>query len=331
MLKYLFSPTAVAIVFLLAACATKTPAPVTDRRPPAATVVGPSAGAAPTASQQPVKPASTKEASAEEGKLHTVQKGETLYAIAFQNNIDYRELAIWNNIENLNVIKVGAVLRLTPPGSLGVQPKPNEPVATPLTVGTMPSASSERPPQNGALLKTEPRAGKLPFTEQTLAKLEAESALAQSNAQGAIVAAPALVVPPIAPPAPIVAPGNVIENVEWAWPVKGNVLSTFTELNKGIDIAGARGTAVNAAAAGTVIHTGAGIRGYGRLVIIKHGTLWVSAYAHNEKIMVTEGQQIKQGQKIAEMGSSDADQVKLHFEIRKQGKPVDPVKLLPAK
>ncbi len=331
MLKNLFFPAAVAIALLLSACATKTPAPVADRRPPAVTAIEPGASATRPAAQPSAKPATTVEAPAETGKVHTVQKGETLYAIAFQNNIDYRELAIWNNIENLNVIKVGAVLRLTPPGASTPQPKPNEPVATALAVATMPSASSERPPLNSPVLKTEPRAGKLPYTDQALAKLEAESAAAQPSAPGAPVVAPTLIAPVISPPPPIVVPGNVIENVEWAWPVKGNVVTTFTELNKGIDIAGTRGAAINAAASGTVIHTGAGIRGYGRLVIIKHGTLWVSAYAHNEKIVVTEGQLIKQGQKIAEMGSSDTDQVKLHFEIRKQGKPVDPVKLLPAK
>jgi lipoprotein NlpD len=103
----------------------------------------------------------------------------------------------------------------------------------------------------------------------------------------------------------------------------------FTELNKGIDIAGTRGTAVLAAAPGTVIHTGAGIRGYGRLVIVKHANNFVSAYAHNDKIVVNEGQEVKRGQKIAEMGNSDAEQVKLHFEIRRQGKPIDPLTVLP--
>ncbi len=106
-------------------------------------------------------------------------------------------------------------------------------------------------------------------------------------------------------------------------------MTTFTEANKGIDIAGAKGTAVNAAGNGKVIYSGSGLRGYGRLVIIKHNVTWFSAYAHNEKIVVAEGQEVKRGQKIAEMGNSDTDQVKLHFEIRKNGKPLDPVKFLP--
>ena len=99
--------------------------------------------------------------------------------------------------------------------------------------------------------------------------------------------------------------------------------------NKGVDISGTKGTAILASSAGKVVYSGAGLRGYGRLVIIKHNATWLSAYAHNEKILVAEGEEVKKGQKVAEMGSSDADQVKLHFEIRKQGKPVDPMKFLP--
>ena len=103
----------------------------------------------------------------------------------------------------------------------------------------------------------------------------------------------------------------------------------FTDANKGVDIFGNKGTPILASAPGKVVYSGAGLRGYGRLVIIKHNATWLSAYAHNEKILVAEGEEVKKGQKIAEMGSSDADQVKLHFEIRKQGKPVDPMKFLP--
>lgn len=307
-------------VVLLSACASKTPAPVMDRTPQAAATLPAKPAAIPAKPAEPVVAGST-----DAGKSHTVQKGETLYAIAFQNNLDYRELALWNNIDNLNVIKVGAVLRLTAPSNLlaTTQPRPSDAVVTPLAVVPLPSAASERAPQNTATLKTEPRAGKLPYTEQTLARLEQEAG-----------AAPLVV--PVVPPTPVVAAvpppaAGAGESIEWAWPVKGNVVTAFTEQNKGIDIAGARGTAIHAAANGSIIHTGAGIRGYGRLVIIKHGTHWVSAYAHNDKITVTEGQQVKQGQKIAEMGNSDTEQVKLHFEIRKQGKPVDPAKLLPAK
>lgn len=115
----------------------------------------------------------------------------------------------------------------------------------------------------------------------------------------------------------------------WAWPVKGNVIAKFTEVNKGIDIAGTKGTPVLAAESGKVIYNEAGMRGYGRLIIIKHSDEWLSAYAHNDKVLVKQNQDVKKGEKIAEMGASDADRVKLHFEIRRQGKPVDPLKYLP--
>lgn len=113
------------------------------------------------------------------------------------------------------------------------------------------------------------------------------------------------------------------------WPVKGKVLAPFTETSKGMDIAGKKGAPVLAAASGRVVYSGVGLRGYGQLVIIKHNNTWLSAYAHNDKILVKEQQDVKKGQKIAEMGSTDSDQVMLHFEVRRQGKPVDPAKYLP--
>ena len=118
----------------------------------------------------------------------------------------------------------------------------------------------------------------------------------------------------------------------FAWPAQGPTLAGFDEArNKGVDIAGKAGDPVLAAADGQVVYAGAGLRGYGNLIIIKHNNTYLTAYAHNQKLLVQEDQKVKQGQKIAEMGSSDADRVKLHFEIRRNGKPVDPVKLLPAR
>ncbi len=141
--------------------------------------------------------------------------------------------------------------------------------------------------------------------------------------------------PPIEPTPPVAAEpekpsGTDKEDVDWMWPAKGKVLAPFTEASKGMDIAGRKGAPVLAAAGGRVVYAGAGLRGYGKLVIIKHNNTWLSAYAHNENILVKEQQDVRKGQKIAEMGSSDTDQVKLHFEVRRQGKPVDPVKVLPA-
>jgi lipoprotein NlpD len=330
---------ALAVLLMLTACSTKTPAPVIDRRaPPVQQPVSPAAPGTSAQQTGDVKPVDL-------GKTHTVQKGDTLIGLALQYGLDYRELAAWNNIENPNLIKLDSVLRLTPPGAVSTgassapnEPKPGAPVATPLVPTPMPSASSERPAGNTANGKSEPRGGKVPYTDAAYQRLSSQAAVSQpAPAAGAttapVVAAPVSAVSPTAasptPPAaaPTATPAN--DDVEWAWPVKGKIMTTFTDANKGIDIAGAKGAAVNAAGNGKVIYSGSGLRGYGRLVIIKHNVTWFSAYAHNDKIVVAEGQEVKRGQKIAEMGNSDADQVKLHFEIRKNGKPLDPTKFLP--
>ncbi len=122
------------------------------------------------------------------------------------------------------------------------------------------------------------------------------------------------------------------EDIAWIWPAQGAMLAGFDEAkNKGLDIAGKPGDAVMASADGRVVYAGAGLRGYGNLIILKHNNTFLTAYAHNQTLLVKEDQSVKKGQKIAEMGNSDADRVKLHFEIRRQGKPVDPAKYLPAK
>jgi lipoprotein NlpD len=121
------------------------------------------------------------------------------------------------------------------------------------------------------------------------------------------------------------------DHLSWSWPAKGKVIAGFSESAnlKGIDIAGSMGEPVVASAPGKVVYAGSGLRGYGKLIIIKHNKTYLSAYAHNREILVKEGQQVAKGQKIAEMGNSDADQVKLHFEIRRLGKPMDPARYLP--
>ena len=163
-------------------------------------------------------------------------------------------------------------------------------------------------------------------------------------------AAEAVVVKPVTTPSQVVntgteaktAPVNtpqstaVVENSDdatvFSWPATGNLIAGFDDLkNKGIDISGKTGDPVYAAADGRVVYAGAGLRGYGNLVIVKHANNFLTAYAHNHTLLVREDQSVKRGQKIAEMGNSDSETVKLHFEIRKQGKPVDPVKLLPAR
>jgi lipoprotein NlpD len=131
------------------------------------------------------------------------------------------------------------------------------------------------------------------------------------------------------------APGTAApseDDISWIWPTNGAVLAGFDEVkNKGIDIGGTAGDPVLAAADGRVVYVGAGLRGYGNLIILKHNNTYLTAYAHNQTLLIKEDQSVRKGQKIAEMGSSDADRVKLHFEVRRQGKPVDPAKYLPAK
>jgi lipoprotein NlpD len=144
------------------------------------------------------------------------------------------------------------------------------------------------------------------------------------------IAAPTPPPGPLPAPEPEKSPGTDTEDVDWMWPVKGKVLASFTEAAKGIDIGGRKGAPVLAAATGRVVYVGNAVRGYGKLVIVKHNNTWLSAYAHNDNILVKEQQDVRKGQKIAEMGASDTDQVKLHFEVRRQGKPVDPAKVLPA-
>ncbi len=326
---------AILVLAGLAGCATKSPAPVVERspEPPRPRVEAPKPA--------PPKPAEKPVAT------HVVKRGETLVGIALQYGLDYRELAAWNGIANPNVISVGQTLVLAAPAGA---PAVAAPVATPLA-SNGPIVES-RPLANTDKLKVEPRGQRLPYSDRNLAQLSggeapAGSAPAPTPAPGTPAApapsgpatpAPATSAPPTpvpgapapVPAAPERATGTADEAVDWIWPVKGKVLAGFSEASKGMDIGGKKGTPVVAAAGGRVVYAGTGLRGYGKLVIIKHNDTWLSAYAHNENILVKEQQEVKRGQKIAEMGSSDADQVKLHFEIRRQGKPVDPAKLLPS-
>ena len=144
-------------------------------------------------------------------------------------------------------------------------------------------------------------------------------------------AAPKIAVKPVEETTPSAPSGSGDEEVSsWLWPTQGKVINRFTDASKGVDISGRAGQTVQAAAGGKVVYSGAGLRGYGKLIIIKHNKTFLTAYAHNSQILVKEGQGVSKGQKIAEMGNTDADQVKLHFEVRRFGKPVDPLKYLGA-
>ena len=306
------------VVSGLAGCATDTPAPITDRGPTAVRS---------SASTTPPRPVTAKIAPSETG-FHTVQKGDTLFAIAFANSLDFRELARWNNLESADVIHVGQVLRLTSPdtpeavASKGVEIQPLEIEARPQA-----QALKEAP------LLREPQAVLLPYSEANWAFANAPPAPRPAPAPPPVVVQPAPAVPPVVVPAPAPAVATPAPaTVEaWVWPANGALKGRFGEAGgKGIDIVGERNTPVVAAAPGRVVYSGAGLRGYGRLVIIKHPGEYLSAYAHNHDILVKEGDNVNAGQKIALMGDSDADRVKLHFEIRQYGRPLDPLKYLPS-
>ena len=303
---------AVMLIALAAGCASRGRAPVVDRLPQEA--IPAVAEAAKPPEPEAEKPLPT----------HAVKRGETLVGIALQYGLDYRELAAWNNIVNPNVLSTGQVLVVAAPAGA----KLLAPVATPLALSGPPIEA--RPLANTSSAKVDPRGQKVPFTEKALAQMSAPEVGAAAPPSATL---PATEAPPVAVPAPAREPekpgGTDREDIDWIWPVKGKVLSPFSETSKGMDIAGRKGAPVGAAAAGRVVYAGAGLRGYGKLVIIKHNSTWLSAYAHNDNILVKEQQDVRKGQKIAEMGASDSDQVKLHFEVRRQGKPVDPAKVLP--
>jgi lipoprotein NlpD len=230
---------------------------------------------------------------------YSVKSGDTLIRIGMDNGHSWRDIARWNNIENPNLIETGQVLRVTPPEETGVVVRPVSSTNVVTSPAPTNAASAPVPAANAAVVKS-----------------PASAASAPSNAT----------------PANNLATADATEDaISFQWPTRGNVLAGFDEVkNKGVDIAGKAGDPVLAAADGKVVYAGSGLRGYGNLVIIKHNNTYLTAYAHNQTLLVKEDQAIKRGQKIAEMGNSDADQVKLHFEIRRQGKPVDPAKYLPA-
>lgn len=301
------------LALLVAGCAARRPAPVSDRAPEPAPA--PVVEAAPPAPEPPPPPPVEKPL-----PTHAVKRGETLASIAAQYGVDRRELAAWNHIVNPNALRVGQVLIVAAPGSgaSAAPAAPSPPVTTPLVTGGPPIEA--RPLGNTASAKVEPRGQKVPFSERALAQMMTPEA----GAAPPPVPLEATPVPEPARPA-----GTDSEEVDWMWPVKGKVLAPFSEATKGMDIAGRKGAPVLAAAGGRVIYADQGLRGYGKLVIIRHNATWLSAYAHNDNLLVKEQQEVRKGQRIADMGSSDTDQVKLHFEVRRQGKPVDPAKYLP--
>jgi lipoprotein NlpD len=281
---------------ILSACTTETRvAPVIDRPAPTASSFRPRPQPAPA----------VEETKPDARGTYTVRRGDTLLRIALDHGQNYRDLVAWNNLADPDDIKVGQVLKVAQPERTA-----NGVITSPVT---MPGA--EKVP--AVPKKTEPSGAKKPYSEANLAKEDnpkAEKVVTAGVTPGTTVTA------------------NDDEKLSWMWPSDGKIIATFDEgKNKGIDIAGKMGQQVMAAGSGKVMYAGSGIRGYGNLVIVKHSNSLLSAYAHNRTILVKEGQNVTKGQPIAEMGDSDADGVKLHFEIRQQGKPVDPAKFLPSR
>ena len=235
---------------------------------------------------------------------HRVQPGDTLHAIAFLYGLDYRQLVRWNGLRSANLIRVGQRLRLTPPpqSAKASKPKPKPKPAKPAASAKKPAASK---PKRVARAEPKPKPKAQP-KKQTK---------------------------PAAKPAP--KPYRGPAKLSWRWPAEGKLLTTFSKRKpgrKGIDIGGKRGRPVVAASGGEVVYSGSGLqRYYGKLIIIKHNDRFLSAYAHNDKLLVKEGARVKSGQRIATLGSSGTDRVKLHFEIRRDGKPVNPMRYLPKK
>lgn len=296
---------------LLGGCASKSPAPVEDRS----------------------QALQTKSAPSGPG-YHTVKKGDTLYSIALEYGQDYREVAGWNNITDPNRIMIGQSLRVLPPGATQETAVTAAPVQTGTGVeqrsldGEVPGAAAAA---GSSGVKREPRGNKEPYSDAAYARLQNPGAAAA--VPPAVPAKPAENKPAAdAKPEPDSKAASsteaAVEGVTWSWPAAGKVVGNFSQ-TKGVDIAGKAGDPVQAAADGKVVYSGSGLRGYGQLVIIKHNGTFLSAYAHNQKILVKEGQSVKRGQKIAEMGNTDSDSVKLHFEVRRQGKPVEPLEFLP--
>lgn len=297
-----------ALVLALTGCAANMSAPVSDRNMAPETVGEVPAPEA--VSSLPAQPTT-----------YVVQPGDTLNRIAQKFGYTFKDLAEWNQMADPNQISVGQTIRVAPPGGVTVTPVA---VGQP-SIGAIPSASppaSESPaPATSGGVKNGPLAIVEPYSDAAWARIrQTPSAPAAKSAPAPTPAAEGVATPPPA------APGSS----PWLWPASGKVVSTFANgETKGIDIAGKLGDPVRASSGGRVVYAGAGLRGYGKLVIIKHDADYLSAYAHNKNLLVKEGETVTQGQTIAELGQTDADRPKLHFEIRRRGKPVDPLTYLP--
>ncbi|MGZ5027443.1 MAG: peptidoglycan DD-metalloendopeptidase family protein [Methylobacter sp.] len=259
----------------------------------------------------------TPEIPKDETKYHQVKRGDTLYAISLLYDLDYRQLAQWNHIAPPYTIEIGQKIRLSDPNP-GSHPMPDEETQTQAKQNIAATRSINR-------IRPQKKPGiSLNNKSNTAYKLSDKAQpinnLAEKNGSGAqkksIIS---------------IDNGNMLK-LSFQWPIKGKILKSFAQAdNKGIDIAGEMGQDVSAAEAGKVVYSGQGLIGYGNLLIIKHNDLYLSAYANNSRLLVAEGYTVEKGQTIAKVGQAGSNKTSLHFEIRKNGKPVNPINFLPEK
>ena len=234
------------------------------------------------------------------GPDYVVEPGDTLYAVAFRLGMDYRTLASLNNIDPPYLIRVGQSLRTAPDVALG----------------SAPAASKANPSEASAMHR--------------VSETTAENAAGNATATAKSAATKSEAGPPSHTLSPAHTPMPNAPLDRWFWPAEGTVSRAYSaERHKGIDLVGERGSPVMATAAGAVVYAGTGVTGYGALLIVKHNDTYLSAYGHNDALLAAEGQHVDAGQVIARMGSTSSDSVKLHFEIRRNGLPVNPTSLLP--
>jgi lipoprotein NlpD len=271
---------------------------------------------------------------------YIVKKGDNLYRIALNHGVSTHDLVTWNSLSDETKIEIGQELRVRAPDNPDVEIKP---IAAPAAITVVSDGATASPGPvaggSGVAVVREPRGGKIPYSDTALAQVRAMDAGASAARPVEPVApapAPAMTPAPAPAPAPAPTPAPAAsDHVDWTWPIAGKVVRGFGknnggEISRGIDIAGRMGEPIQAAAAGKVTFVGS-LRGYGDFLVLRHNNDFISVYAHTSKILVKKDQSVAKGQKIAEVGSSDADQPKLHFEIRQQSKPVDPLKLLPVR